>query len=175
MMNRIISTILLFALIFAFPAQAQEPVDQSVIARIKQEGFQHSQVMETIFYLTDVHGPRLRGSPNYRAAADWAVRTLAAWGLSNAQLEPGGFTGRGWAVNRFNVEMIAPQYQHLIAYPLAWSPATQGAVAGQPVIVEIKSPADFPKYRGKLRGAIVLNGKPSEKPAAHFEADARRF
>jgi len=175
MMNRIISTILLFALIFAFPAQAQEHVDQSVIARIKEEGFQHSQVMEMVFYLTDVHGPRLRGSPNYKAAAEWAVKTLTAWGLSNAQLEPGGFTGRGWTVNRFNVEMIAPQYQHLIAMPLAWSPATKGVVAGQPVIVEINSPADFPRYRGKLRGAIVMLGKPSEKPAAHFEPDAKRL
>src|SRR5262245_66250656 len=111
MMNRIISTILLFALIFAFPAQAQEQVDQSVIARIKEEGFQHSQVMETIFYLTDVHGPRLRGSPNYKAAAEWAVKTLTAWGLSNAQLEPGGLTGRGWTANRFNGEMLAAQYE----------------------------------------------------------------
>jgi carboxypeptidase Q len=174
-MKRIVSTVLLFTLVFVFPARAQEPVDQGVIARIKQEGFQNSQVMETVFYLTDVHGPRLRGSPSYRAAAEWAVKRLAAWGLSEAQLEPGGFTGRGWSVNRFNVEMTEPQYQHLIAYPLAWSPATKGVVSGQPVIVEISSPADFPKYRGKLRGAIVLNGKPGEKPAAHFEADARRL
>jgi carboxypeptidase Q len=175
MMKRLISTILLFALIFAFPVHAQEPVDHNVIARIKQEGFQHSQIMETIFYLTDVHGPRLRGSPNYKAAAEWAVKTMTAWGLSNAQLEPGGYPGRGWTVNKFNVELTAPQYQHLIAYPLAWSPATQGTVAGQPVIVELNSPADFAKYRGKLRGAIVLLGKPSEKPSAHFEAAAKRF
>jgi hypothetical protein len=156
MMKRIISTILLFALIFVFPARAQEPVDQSAIARIKTEGFQHSQVMETMFYLTDVHGLRLRGSPNYQAAAEWAVKTLKDWGLSNAQLEPGGFTGRGWTVNRFNVEMTEPQYQRVIAYSVAWSPATKGVVTGQPVFVEINSPADFPKYRGKLRGAIVL-------------------
>ncbi len=174
-MKRTISNILLFALIFVFSVRAQEPVDQNVIARIKQEGFQHSQVMETLFYLTDVHGPRLRGSPNYRAAAEWAIKTLAAWGLSNAQLEPGGYTGRGWTVNKFNVEMTAPQYQHLIAYPLAWSPATKGVLSDKPVIVEINSPADFAKYRGKLRGAIVLMGKPSDKPAAHFEADAKRF
>ncbi len=174
-MKKINSTIWLFALIFAFPARAQEPVDQSVIARIKTEGFQHSRVMETIFYLTDVHGPRLRGSANYKAAAEWAVKTLNQWGLSNARLEPGGFTGRGWTVNKFNVEMTVPQYLHVIAYPLAWSPATKGVVSGQPVIVEIDSPADFPKYRGKLRGAIVLLGKPSDKPAAHFEADAKRF
>jgi hypothetical protein len=55
-MRQLISKILLFALILAIPARAQEPVDQAVIARIKTEGFQHSQVMETIFYLTDVHG-----------------------------------------------------------------------------------------------------------------------
>src|SRR5262247_233930 len=174
-MKKIISTIWLFALIFAFPASAQEPVDQSVIARIKTEGFQHSQVMETLFYLTDVYGPRLRGSANYKAAAEWAVKTLNQWGMSDARLEPGGFTGRGWTVNKFNVEMTVPQYLHVIAYPLAWSPATKGVVSGQPVIVEINSPDDFPKYRGKLRGAIVLLGKPSGKPAAHFEADAKRF
>jgi hypothetical protein len=174
-MNRILSTILLFALIFAFPAQAQEPVDQNVVARIKQEGFQHSQVMETMFYLSDVHGPRLRGSPNYKAAAEWAVKTMTSWGLSDAKLEPGGFTGRGWTVNRFNVEMTAPQYQQLIAMPLAWSPATKGVVAGQPLVVEINSLADLSKYSGKLRGAVVMFGKPGEKPAAHFEADARRL
>jgi hypothetical protein len=175
MMKRIVSTTLLFALFFSFPVSAQETVDQSVIARIKTEGFQHSQIMETIFYLTDVYGPRLRGSPNYKAAAEWAVKTLNVWGLSNAQLEPGGFTGRGWTVNKFNLEMTEPQYERIIAYPLAWSPATKGALSGQPVIVEINSPADFPRYRGKLRGALVLMGKPNSKPAAHFEADARRF
>src|SRR5262245_62034002 len=113
-MKKIISTIWLFALIFAFPVRAQEPVDQRVIARIKTEGFQHSQVMETLFYLTDVYGPRLRGSANYKAAAEWAVKTLNQWGLSNAQLEPGGFTGVGWTVNKFNVEMTVPQYLHAI-------------------------------------------------------------
>lgn len=174
-MKRIIPTILLFTVIFVLRVRAQEPVDQGVIALIKTEGFQHSQVMETMFYLTDVHGPRLRGSPNYKAAAEWAVKTLNAWGLSKAQLEPGGFTGRGWSVDKFNVEMTEPQYQHVIACPLAWSPATTDTVSGQPVIVEINSPDDFPKYRGKLRGAIVMLGKPVNTPAAHFEADARRF
>ena len=173
-MKQIISTILLFALIFVFPAQAQEPIDQSVIARIKQEGFQNSEIMETLFYLTDVHGPRLRGTPNYKKAADWAVKTLSDWGLS-AKLESGGFTGRGWTINRFNVEMIEPQYQHIIAFPLAWSPPTKGIVIGQPMIVEINSIDDYQKYRGKLRGAIVLLGKPSAKPAAGFEANARRY
>src|SRR5262245_55938868 len=158
LMRRIISALLLFFFLVAFvlPARAQEPVDQSVIARIKTEGFQNSQVMETMFYLTDVYGPRLRGSPNYKAAAEWVVKTLNDWGLSKVQLEPGGFNGRGWSINRFNVEMLEPQYQHLIAIPLAWSPSTKGAISGQPLLVEIKGPEDFAKYRGKLRGAIVM-------------------
>ena len=106
-MRRIISTVLLIVNVVAL-SRAQEPVDQNVIARIKTEGFQNSRIMETMFYLTDLHGPRLRGSPNYKAAAEWAVKTLTAWGLSKAQLEPGGFTGRGWSVNKFNVEMTTP-------------------------------------------------------------------
>ncbi len=174
-MRRVISITLFFALTLAIPARAQEHVDQSVIARIKNEGFQHSQLMETIFYLTDVLGPRLRGSPNYKAAAEWAARTLTRWGLSNAQLEPGGYTGRGWTINRFSVEMVEPQYLHVIAYPMAWSPSTTGTIAGKPIIAEINSLDDLAKYRGKLRGAIILVGKPSTKPAAHFTADARRF
>jgi carboxypeptidase Q len=174
-MKRIVSFVLLCTIALVFPAFAQEPVDQAVIARIKTEGFQHSQLMDTMFYLTDMYGPRLRGSPNYKAAADWAVKKLSSWGLSNAQLEPGGFTGRGWSLNRFNLEMTEPQYQHIIAYPLAWSPAIKGTITGQPVIAEIHSPADFDKYRGKLRGAIVLMGRPEPIPSAHFQADARRY
>ena len=72
-------------------------------------------------------------------------------------------------MNKFNVEMTGPQYQHLIAYPLAWSPATKGTISAHPVMVEINSPDDFPKYRGKTAGAIVIMGKPGNKPTAHFE------
>ena len=80
-MKRVISFVLLFTVSSVFSALAQEPVDQTVIARIKTEGFQHSQVMEMMFYLTDVHGPRLRGSPNYKAAAEWAVKTTERMGI----------------------------------------------------------------------------------------------
>lgn len=169
---------LLVAILIAAQFQysfAQEPVDQSVIAQIKQEGFQNSQLMDSMFWLTDVYGPRLRGSNNYKAAGEWAVKRLSEWGLSNVKLEAGGFTGRGWTVTRFNVEMVTPQYQHITAFPLAWSPGISGTLSGQPVLVEINSAADFDRYKGKLRGAIVMLGKASEKPTAHFQADAQRF
>ena len=80
-------------------AQSQEPVDLDAIYRIKAEGFQRSQILETLEYLTDVHGPRLTGSPNARAAADYAMAKLREWGMETVKLEQFPF-GRGWANDR---------------------------------------------------------------------------
>ena len=55
------------------------------MARIKDEGLQRSQVMDTLWYLTDVHGPRLTNSPAIRAAAAWAEGRLRDWGVSNVR------------------------------------------------------------------------------------------
>jgi hypothetical protein len=154
--------------------KAQEPVDHRIIAGIKMEAFQNSEVMETTSYLADVYSPRLTGSPNYLAAARWCVDKLSEWGIENANLEPWGTLDQGWSLERFNIEMTEPQYMRLIAYPRAWTPGTNGVVSGQPVVVEIESKDDFDKYRGKLRGAIVMNGK-SKAANPHFKADARRY
>ncbi len=152
---------------------AQERVDEAVIARIKTESFQHSKVMETLSWLSDVYGPRLTGSPGFKAASEWARDQLAKWGLANARLEPWGKFGAGWSVERFSVEMTEPRYTRLIAYPYAWTPGTPGVVRGKPTLVEISSKDDFGKYEGKLKGAIVLFGKPSPQ-ASRFEAPGHR-
>lgn len=153
---------------------AQEPIDWHIVARIKVEGFQNSQVMETLSYLTDVYGPRLTGSPNLKAASQWAREKLREWGLANAHLEPWGTFGRGWSVERVSIEMIEPPYVPLIAYPKAWTPGTNGPVSGTPILVDIKSEEDFPKYKGKLRNAIVL-WQPPRQVQPRFEPDARRY
>ncbi len=77
--------------------QASEKVDYDAIYRIKEEGFQRSAVMETMSYLTDVYGPRLTSSPNYKKAAEYAVKKLNEWGLANVTLEPWGPFGPGWS------------------------------------------------------------------------------
>ncbi len=154
---------------------AEQPVDDAMVARIKTEAFQHSHLMDTLSELTDVYGARLRGSPAYAAAADWARQRLSDWGLERVSFEPGGFPGPGWQVTRFSVEMTEPQYLHVIAQPLAWSPSTNGRVSGTPLLVEVSSPADFDKYHGKLRGAIVMNGRPGTTPATNFAPAATRF
>src|SRR6187399_1706188 len=83
---------------------AQEPVNDAVIAAIKLEGFQHSQVMDTLSWLSDVYGPRLTGSDNLRRAGEWARDRMKTWGLANAALEPYGMSFRGWTLERFSLE-----------------------------------------------------------------------
>src|SRR5881296_1290051 len=97
-------------------AMAEEKVDLAAIYRIKTEAFQHSKVMENAFYLTDVYGPRLTGSPGIQAAAEWAVRRFNEWGLSNAKLEKWGPFGRTWYCVRFAAHMKEPQYSPLIGF-----------------------------------------------------------
>ncbi|HEX9928838.1 MAG TPA: M20/M25/M40 family metallo-hydrolase [Pyrinomonadaceae bacterium] len=175
-MKNKIAGYLLLIFVFVHVSFGQEAVNQDVIARIKTEGFQNSQIMETLGYLTDVFGPRLTNSPNERAAQKWARDKMTQFGLQNVQLESWGNWGKGWSVERFSVEMTTPTYDRLIAYPLAWSPSTNGAIAGNPVLVSIRSSADFPKYRGKLKNAIVLNGRfDFNKPEARSENFFKRL
>jgi hypothetical protein len=134
---------------------AQEKLDYETLAKIQSEGLTRSQVMEHVAMLSDVHGPRLTGSPGMERAGDWAVKTLTGWGLANPHVEPWKF-GKGWSLRRFSAHMIEPQVQPLIGYPKSWTPGTKGVVTGDVVRVSIGSDADFDKYRGKLAGRIVL-------------------
>jgi carboxypeptidase Q len=107
MTSRSLAAAALLAVAIATPT-AQERVDDKVVAQIKTEAFQRSQVMETLSWLTDVHGPRLTNSPGYLAAAEWARARMESWGLVNAQLESWGAFGPGWSVDRYSVEMTEP-------------------------------------------------------------------
>jgi carboxypeptidase Q len=151
----------------------QEKFDQAAIDKIKEEGMKHSQVMDTLSYLTDVPGARLTGSPGLKAAQEWAKQKLAEWGLQNAHLEAWGPFGRGWSLEGFSANLIKPNYAPLIAYPKAWSPSTSGVLRAQPVYFDAKTEADLDKYKGKLKGAIVLLSAPREVKA-QFEPLGKR-
>jgi len=152
------------------PAQQPTPTPDpnDPIVRIRDEGMNRSQVMQTLSYLSDVIGPRLTASPNMKRACNWTRDTLASWGLQNAHLEAWGPFGRGWSLKRFSAQVVEPQDIPLIAYPKAWSPSTNGAVTGDVVFLDAKSEADLEKYKGKLKGAIVLTAAMREVQA-HFE------
>ena len=151
-----------------------ERVDETVVAAIKLEGFQNSQVMDTLSWLSDVYGPRLTGSDNLRHAAEWARDRMKTWGLANAALEPYAMSFRGWTLERFSLDMIEPQYMRIYGYPMAWSPPLAAPLTATPIVVDIKSKEDFDKYRGKLRGAVVMNGRPAAADIG-FKPEAERL
>lgn len=155
-------------------AYAQEPVDTAMMNKIRNEGLNHSQVMNTAFYLTDVSGPRLSGSPELKHAQNWAVNQLTQWGLVNAKREPWGKFGRGWEVKKNYAAIITPYYHAIIAIPKAWTPGTNGPITSEVVVVKIDSAADFAKYRGKLSGKIVISDvRPNIERT--FKPDAERI
>jgi carboxypeptidase Q len=154
-------------------APATESVDLPTIDRIKSEALDRSQVMETMSWLTDVYGPRLANSPNYRKAAEWAAEKLRAYGLKNVRLEPVPGFGRGWENTSFMMRAVSPVPFPIIAYPRAWSPGTNGVARGEAVQVQIDSAPDFERYRGKLAGKFVLLGPARPSPVADIDVKPR--
>jgi len=150
---------LLFSLLTAgisFASVAQEVVDQAIVQKIREEGLNHSQVMKTAFYLTDVAGPRLSGSPGLKNAQNWALKELQGYGLVNGKLEPWGKFGKGWQVNKNYAAITVPYYHAIIAIPKAWTSSTKGAIKGDVVLVKVDTLTDLAKYKGKLAGKIVV-------------------
>jgi hypothetical protein len=156
-MKKVLLTTALAATLSLAGAARDERLDYDALYRIKEEGLQRSQVMEITSWLTDIHGPRLTGSPNIRAAAGWATTRMEEWGLANVVLEPWGAFGRGWSNERFAAHVVAPQAYPLIGYPKAWSPGTNGPVVADAVFAPIESEADFATYKGQLAGKFVLS------------------
>ena len=91
----------------------------------------HSQIMRTLHYLSDVYGPRLTGSPNHKAAAEWAIKQMTEWGMTNGHLEPWDFGREGWSNRYLAVHVTAPYKDALVVEALGWTPGTQGRVTAQ--------------------------------------------
>ncbi len=150
---------LVLVILFSTLAFAQSPperVDLAALARIRAAALNQSRVMDTVSYLNDVIGPRLTNSPNLRQAQAYAVERLRGWGLSNVHVEPWGPFGRGWSLEGFAANVTSPAFGPLIAFPKAWSPGTHGTVRGPAVFLDVATPADLDRFKGKLRGRIVL-------------------
>ncbi|MBV8820646.1 MAG: M20/M25/M40 family metallo-hydrolase [Acidobacteriaceae bacterium] len=168
--------LLLVALLGLVPLTAQEKVDLSIVHQIKTEAFENSKVMDHLSYLTDWYGPRLTGSPEFKEAADWAVKRLKEFGLDNPHLEKWGPFGRSWSLEKYSVEMLEPRYALLAASPLAWSQSTNGPVSGELILAPLTKgamrfnprtlAADVDKfkksYAGKLKSKIVLISEPTQ-------------
>ena len=156
------------------PAPAQEKLDWATLGRIREEGFRRSQVMETAAQLTDVHGPRLTASPQYKKAADWARQQLETWGLANARLESWPF-GRGWSFERCSAHVVSPTSFPLVALPTAWTAGTSGPVRGKVLRVKAESEADVEALKGKIAGMVLWVGQPRELKAPEDGGVFKRY
>jgi Zn-dependent M28 family amino/carboxypeptidase len=162
----------LLAVCLVLPLLAQEKIsDSSLVHQVRQEAYEHSQVMDTLWYLTDRYGPRLAASPEFDEAADWTMKRLTGWGMANVHAESWGPFGRTWSLKHYSVEMLEPRYAHLSAMPLAWSNPTGKPITAEVVLAPFsatpnnlkKTDEDFAKYtrewHGKLKGKVVLFNK----------------
>ena len=167
--RRVIALSLVLSLL-SLPIAAQNG-SGDMLSRIRKEAMDHSQIMKTMHMFTDLYGPRLTGSPNHKAAADWAVKQMTAWGLENAHLEPWDFKHPGWLNERLTAHLISPVKDPLVCEVLAWTPSTKGTVqanAFQLVLPEKVSQDQLKllldNHKAKVRGKIVLIGKPTVIP-----------
>jgi hypothetical protein len=182
--RKLLSVLVLYTFLLPTVAFAQNgaiyQAPKETIDQIKEEGSKNSQVMQTLSYLTNVIGARLTASPNMKHANEWTRDTLAKWGLQNAHLEAWGPFGRGWELKRFSAQVSSPYAFPIIAYPKAWSPGisvpiaqtvtdsknkknktqeavqTSSVLTADVVFLDAKTPDDLEKYRGQLKGKIVL-------------------
>jgi hypothetical protein len=152
-------------------ATGGDQVDLDALAQIKTEAFQHSQVMENLFWMSEVYGPRVTNSRNHKLAAEWAMKQMKEWGLQNVHLEKWPF-GYGWQIKHFYAAMETPVYAAFTGFPLAWTPGTNGPITVEPVWAPIHSKADFAKYHGKLKGKALLMFDPAPL-TLHTRADAQ--
>ena len=165
---------LIFVLLFAagLPAWAAagKPDTAQAINRIVDEELNHSELAETGEYLDDRIGGRMTNSPQMRAAESWAIERFRTAGLKNVRRQGYEF-GRGWAIDHASVRMLTPHVLELRAIPVAWTPPTDGTLKGEIIVAPMARARDFEKWKGKLRGKIVLVTKPdegSEPDAAPF-------
>src|SRR5687768_15571712 len=154
-MRKLTLLITVFFISTALFAQ-EEKVDIAMVEKIRNEGLNHSKVMDIAFYLTDVNGPRLQGSPGYMKAANWAKNKLSEWGLQNAALEPWGNWGKGWELERSYIAMTAPYYRPVIGFPKSWTSGTGGLKQAEVMIIDAKDSVELMNFKGRLRGKVIL-------------------
>ena len=166
--------LLLAATMLAAPAVAQD--NTAALNRIIDQGTNHSQVVPTAEYLADVIGPRLTNSPNMRRAETWTQEQFRQWGLTGVHKEGFPF-GRGWSIERSSVRMVSPRPIQLTAIPVAWTPGTAGPITAPVIVAPMTRTRDFDRWRGQLRGRVVLltapgtGDEPDKPPFRRLSAD----
>ena len=169
MLKRFVALSLVLSML-TLPALAQNGSGET-LTRIRAEAMERSQIMKTMHMFTDLYGPRLTGSPNHKAAAEWAVKQMTAWGFENAHLEPWDFKHPGWANERLSAHLVSPVKDPLVCEVLAWTPSTKGTVQAKALQLLLPErptqeqlTAFFTSNKSRVRSRIVLVGRPGVIP-----------
>lgn len=168
-------SVLTFSFLAAvLPLGAQAPALSDVYTQIRTEETNSSKIMWIIHEVADVYGPRLTGTPNLKAADDWAVKTMESWGLVNTHLEPWTFQPPsaakpvpGWENEELSAEAVVPFHGPLVVEPLAWTPSTKGIVTAKVVIIEPPGMAPlrgFNFFGQSAPPAVAPGGTPPPMP-----------
>src|SRR5882724_5483009 len=127
--------------------------------KILSEIHDHSELMDNLEYLSDEIGPRLTGSPQLKRASDWTAEMFKKYGLTNVHLETYSIP-HAWERGKANARIIAPTEHPLTIASSAWAPNTKGKVHGPVIYFDAKKPEEYEKFKGKLRGAILILQEP---------------
>jgi carboxypeptidase Q len=180
MQRRLLVSLPCLLLVGFMAARAEERVDHDVFWKIRQEALTNSRIMETMHILTDLYGPRLTGSPEIKAASEWAVEQMRAWGLTHGRLEPWEFGHSGWTNERLSAHLVSPVQDPLVAEVLAWTPGTNGPVRAEAVQITLPQrptrdilTAHLDGLKDAVKGKMVLVGPP-QRVAVTFNPPALR-
>jgi len=145
---------------FAAPPDGDATAIAAADTRLLSEIREHSEVMQNLEYLSDNIGARLTGSPLTKQANDWTAAKMKEYGLVNVHLEPWTIA-HSWTRGTASARTVTPAVHPLTIASAGWAPGTNGAVRGPVVYFDAKTKADFEKFRGKLKGAVVIYQEPA--------------
>ena len=144
-------------------------VDWDVVAQIREEGLQRSQIANTLSYMADVLGARLTNSNAMDTAQRWAVEEMKRIGLTETYREPFMDYGVSWDNEYVSIHLLEPDYQPMVGYPIAHTPGTNGQQKLQAIIADVRTRQDLETLEGKIRGMAVLSTPPAIIDLSRFE------
>ncbi|WOK09272.1 M20/M25/M40 family metallo-hydrolase [Imperialibacter roseus] len=167
-MKKIFQLAFLLSILAARVAVAQ---DDGIVDKIVAEGTDNSQLEVLGHQLMDVIGPRLVGTPQMKAANDWAVKTYAGWGITAKNEEWGKW--KGWERGITHIDMVSPRVATLHGTQLAWSPATpkKGTTAELVTLPEVADEESFKSWLPSVKGKFVMVSmlEPTGRPDYNWE------
>ncbi|HEX8816382.1 MAG TPA: M20/M25/M40 family metallo-hydrolase, partial [Terriglobales bacterium] len=156
---------------------APEKLDLATISRLRDEGLNHTHIMDYASGLFDDVGQRLTGSPEFAHAELWSQEQLRRMGATNVHTETWGEFGMGWEQIGTSLQLVDPAPATFLAQATPWSPATSGEVTAPVIAVPmLNEEKDFDQWKGKLAGKVILYGDAPKidpdgpKPPEHYDA-----